>query len=139
MEGPTVNLKKISNSSCDATVELPVLQMASRNKVDVYLPNPVSNWQGPALQDSPARLSTSDDDIGMPPKGMLRPVDTTFSNRPDTELEPSAAPSIRSYARRSRKRGLYVTIAIALLLAAGGAWALLNLDALQQALLTRFK
>ena len=138
MESEIVNDRVSANSTLDVTLELPILKAAARNKVDVYLPSPANNWQGPALQD-PAPRVFNEADSSMAPKGMLRPVDTSFASTSDPKIASVNNNAIRSYARRSAKRGLVYTIIIALLLLAGGIWAAMHFESFQQAILARFQ
>jgi|GEM_PF-5115971 len=138
MESESVKYKKRANCTLDSTLELPILKAAARDKVDIYLPSRATSWRGPALQE-PIQQPSSDVDYGQPPKGILRPVDTTFSELSAHEELPSdKSSSIRRYSRRSAKRGMIYTVVITVLLAIGGYWAIMHFDTVQQALLTKF-
>jgi len=135
MESPSVNLEDRASHTLESTVELPILQRAARNTVDIYLPQPVEDWDGPALQEPLPRIEREHFEDHVPLQGMLRAVDTTFS--PQSERETTDL--VTNYARRSAKRGLVYTLLFLAFISGAAIWTYLNFDALLLIVFEGFK
>ena len=139
MESPFDNLEENPSSALESTIELPILQSAAKHSVDVYLPQPLDDWQGPALQEHIPYIDREHFEEHVPLQGMLRAVDTSFNAQKENEQTASSGHLISSYARQSAKRGrLYTLLFIAFVLSAA-AWSYLNFDSLLQTVFKNFQ
>lgn len=139
MESTFANLEENSNSTLESTIELPILQGVARNSVDVYLPQPLKDWQGPALQEQVPHIDREHFDEHVPLQGMLRAVDTTFNAQKESEQTASSGHLISSYARQSAKRGLFYTLLFVAFVLGATTWIYLNFDSLLQNVLGNFQ
>ena len=139
MESPFVNLEENPSSTLESTIELPILHSAVRKSVDIYLPQPLKDWQGPALQDHVPHIDREHFEEHVPLQGMLRAVDTAFNPHNESAQTAPTDRLISSYARQSAKRGLLYTLLFVGLVLGGAAWTYLNFDFLLQALFTSFQ
>lgn len=139
MESPFVNLEENASSTLESTIELPILQSAARKSVDIYLPQPLAGWQGPALQEHVPQIDREHFEEHVPLQGMLRAVDTTFNAQTESEQTASSGHLISSYARRSAKRGLLYTLLFVALVLGTATWVYLNFDSLLQTVFKNFQ
>ena len=139
MESPFVNLEENASNTLESTIELPILQSAARNSVDIFLPKPLQDWQGPALQDHTPHIDREHFEEHVPLQGMLRAVDTSFNAQNENEQTAASGHLISSYARQSAKRGLLYTVLFVALVLGTSAWAYLNFDSLLQFAFNNFQ
>lgn len=139
MESPFVNLEENASSTLESTIELPILQSAARNSVDIFLPKPLEDWHGPALQDHAPHIDREHFEEHVLLQGMLRAVDTTFNAQNESEQTASSGHLISSYARQSAKRGLLYTLLFIALVLGAATWVYLNFDSLLQTVFKSFQ
>lgn len=123
MESASLNRHDKSQISLESTTELPTLQ--AQDNVDIYLPQQPHHWNGPALQQPIEVPAPGNGEQSPLLTGMLNPVDTTFSY-PSTDE--AASKPIRSYARRSTRRGLLLTIGFLLLAVSSAVFLYFKID-----------
>jgi len=85
-----------------------------------------------------AKQSTSD--LQIPPSGMLRPTSAKFTADKHLPVEPHYVqpPEIKSYARRSAKRGMLYSVIFVSLLCTGAAWLYFRFEVILTSLFENF-
>lgn len=141
MESTDLTPTRRRNNTLDLTVELPVLRRAAGTSVDIYLPGPTPQWHGPALLAPVPSEAPEPADPLSPPVGMLRSVATTLiaEARPAPPKASRRRGEIKSYARRSARRGLLYSLLFLLAIAAAGALVYAELDTILGALFATFE
>ncbi len=144
MESQFIISENTTESALEGTVELPARALITADDVDVLLPAETRNWRGPALQGpsfnafnrTADSFVSHDDDMLLPPSGMIRAVNTQYNA---AEPVVKSEKIIRSYARRSSRRGWVYTLLFLAVLAVAAGWAALHFNAIPSGLFDSFK